>query len=369
MFVVLQLDAGGSERVVLDLATGLDQNLFEVYIAAFKGGVLEDDLRKKCKDIFFIQKKKGLDITAMYQVAKIVRDYRIDIVNAHHYMPCFYCFLATKILNQRRLIYTEHSVPEVDGIVSSFHGQILCWMLFRMNAVIGVSREITDKFKKHYPRHAEKFYAILNGVDMAKFRVKSNRDDVRKRWGLSKDHFVVGTVANFKKVKNHACLVRAAENLKDSYPHLRFLFVGTGFPGDPYNSEGEVRDLIRKFGLKERIILTGYQENIPDMLPAFDAFCLPSISEGMPVSLLEAMAAGVVVIGSRVRGIREVVTHRETGLLFSPNNDSDLASLIEEILKSQCFARELTDRALSYVKEIHNTDMWLKYTSNILLYS
>ncbi len=327
---MLQLDAGGSERVVFDLARSLDTDKFEVFVAAFKGGVLAKPLKNICKDVFIIEKKQGLDITAMFKLATIVRNYRIDVVNAHHYMPCFYSFLGTRVLNCKRLVYTEHSVPEVENVAGCVHGKIFHWMLYRINAVVGVSRAITGKFREKYPRHAEKFHEILNGVDIEKFRGKGAREEVRSSWGLVKEHFVVGTVANFRKVKNHACLVRAAGRLKDTHPQLRLFFVGTGFPGDAENSEDEVRALIRELGLQDRVVLAGYQENIPEMLSAFDAFCLPSFSEGLPVSLLEAMAAGVPVIGSEVKGIVEVVKDGKTGVLFSSNSDSELSLCSEK---------------------------------------
>jgi L-malate glycosyltransferase len=365
MFVVIQLEAGGSERVVLDLARGLSQEKIEVYVTAFNGGVLEAPLREICKDVFIIEKSRRFDLSTMLQLAKIVRKYRIDVVNAHHYMPCFYSFLGTRIMNRKKLIYTEHSVPEVEGIASGIYGKILNMMLFRITAVVGVSREITEKFKENYPRHAKKFHEILNGIDINKFNVKAGRNQIRKRWELTDDHFVVGTVANFRKVKNHACLVRAAARLKDSHPQLRLLFVGTGFPGDSENSEDVVRKLIHDLGLQGEVILAGYQENIPEMLSAFDVFCLPSLSEGLPVSVLEAMAAGVPVIGSRVRGINEIVKDLETGLLFSANDDEDLAKILKKIHNSKSLAKSLADRAHHYVSEKHSNKVWLEKVSKI----
>jgi L-malate glycosyltransferase len=367
MFVVLQLDAGGSERVVLELAQNLDPLQYEIYVAAFKGGVLKAPLKKICKDIFFIEKGSGFDISAMFHLAELVRKNGIDVVNAHHYMPCFYSFLGTRILNRKKLIYTEHSVPEVEAVGSGIHGKIFWWMLFQINAVIGVSNEIIKNFKHYYPRHEKKFLTVLNGVDTEKFASGKNRKDVRAQWGLTADNFVVGTIANFRRVKNHACLVRAASRLKDSHPQLRLLFVGKGFSGDPENSEDEVRELIQQLDLKDKVFLAGYQENIPEMLSSFDVFCLPSISEGLPVSVLEAMAAGVPVVGSQVQGIKEVIKNRETGLLFLPNNDIQLACLLKEIISSKSFAQYLANQAIDYVQRVHSKKGWVQQISNIFM--
>lgn len=369
LFVVLQLDVGGSERVVFDLAKNLDREQFDVYVAAFKSGVLAEPLKSICTDVFFIEKKTGLDLSAMFRLAGIIRKLGIDVVNAHHYMPCFYSFLGTKILNDKRLVYTEHSVPEVEGIANSYHGKIFNCMLYRINAVVGVSRAITETFKNRYPRHAVKFHKILNGVDIDKFKGKGAREEVRSRFGLRSDQFVVGTVANFRNVKNHVCLVRAAARLKDSHPQLRLLFVGTGFPEDPENSEAEVRELICELGLQDKVVLAGYQENIPEMLSTFDVFCLPSFSEGLPVSVLEAMAARVPVIGSEVKGIDEIVTPGQTGIVFPTNDDGILAEKIKELMERPGHAKMIADRAFGYVEGNHAQLAWVTTCSDILIKS
>lgn len=368
LFVLSQMGVGGSERVVLDLTRSLNHNRFEIYVVSFKGGELEDSFKKSCKKVFFVEKKPGFDISAMVQVAKLISAYEIDVVNAHHYMPYFYSFIGARLLSRRKLIYTEHSVPEVEGVASGIHGKIFNWMLFQTYKVVGVSNEIAARFKELYPRHECKFMTILNGVDVDKFCSRINRNEVRKRWGFSQSHFVIGTVGNFRNVKNHKCLVKAAARLKTSYPHLRVLFVGVGFPGDPENSEADVRQLINELGLEEVVILAGYQEDIPEILSAFDVFCLPSFSEGLPVSLLEAMAAGVPAVGSRVRGIKEVIIDRVNGLLFQSNDDSGLARVLEEILSSQNLAQALANRAFNHVKATYCNKAWTNKVSNLFLY-
>ena len=145
------------------------------------------------------------------------------------------------------------------------------------------------------------------------------------------------------KVKNHVCLVRAVSRLKDLHPNLRLIFVGTGFPGAPDNTELEIRALVHDLGLQDRVVMAGYQDDIPKVLSGFDVFCLPSFSEGLPVSLLEAMAAGVPIVGSQVKGIVEVVKHLETGLLFPADDDEGLAVMLNKLL-SEPYLSRLIDR-------------------------
>ena len=367
LFVLPQLNAGGSERVVYDLVRSLYTDTFEVFVIAFSGGVLVDPLKALCKDVCIIQKKKGIDVSAMVTLSSFIKKHNIDVVNAHHYMPCFYSFLGAKVLNSKTLIYTEHSVPEVESIINCFHRKILDWMLYAIDGVVGVSKEITGIFKKYYSQHANKIHEILNGVDVKKFQLKDARAAIRSDWGVSDNAFIVGTVANFRKVKNHACLVRAAGRLKNTYPHLRLFFVGTGFSGDPMNSEDEVRTLVGELGLQDKVLFAGYQDDIPRILSAFDAFCLPSFSEGLPVCLLEAMAAGLPVVGSEVAGIVEVIKDGKTGFLFSSDNDLELANVLETILENPSNAKALADNALTFVKDVHGFQSWRRKYFEILM--
>lgn len=358
MFVLLQLDAGGSERVVFDLVKGLNRNKFNIYITAFNNGVLYPTFKRYCNEIYIVNKNNGFDFMAMLKVGKIIKVNNIDIVNAHHYMSLFYTFLGAKFFNNRRLVYTEHSVPEVELVTRSIHGTILFFLLFGINAVVGVSKAITEKFTERYPRHLEKFRAIPNGVDIQRFRFVEKRTEVRIGLGLKEGDFVVGMVANFRKIKNHACLVRAARLLKEERPHLQLLFVGAGSPDDPEFSEDDVRGMVRAFDLGDRVVFAGYQSDIPGFLSIFDAFCLPSFSEGLPVSILEAMSARVPIVASDVHGISEVVENRVTGLLFDSDDEESLAGALRAIMDDKMLVSKLVKNAWDFVNDRHSVEVF-----------
>jgi glycosyltransferase involved in cell wall biosynthesis len=295
----------------------------------------------------------------MLQISRIIQDKNIDVINAHHYMPFFYSYLGSKILHKRKLIYTEHSVPEVEGISSGKHRHICKMLLHKTDAVIGVSGEIADAFRKGFPTHSGKIVTVPNGVDVERFAIDIDRDRVRAEWGILPEHFVIGMVANFRKVKNHACLIRASNRLIVTYPNIRLLLVGRGYPEDRENSEEEIKQLIHCYKLENRIILTGYREDIPSLLKSFDTFCLPSFSEGLPVSILEAMAARVPVVGSNVRGIREVISPEETGLMFPSDDDNALQQVLERLIKNKNLRNDLSKNACIFVSQMHGIKQWV----------
>lgn len=365
LFVLPQLGAGGSERVVLELVRHLDADRFVCFVAAFSGGQLEAAFRELAHELLLIPKRPGFDPKAILAVSDIIRQRNIAVVNAHHYMPLFYAFLGAKLLNRRRLIYTEHSVPEVELVCGSRHRLILGGILPAVDAAVGVSQEIALRLREAYPRSARRIHTIPNGVDLELFQGGDEPLEVRRELGLETGHFVIGMVANFRRVKNHACLLKALALLQDAHPRLQLLLIGRGYPDDPENSEPDVRRLIVELGLRSRVRLTGYRDDIPRLLTACDVFCLPSFSEGLPVSVLEAMAARVPVIGSNVRGIREVLAAAEAGLLFDSDDHRQLAERMETLLNHPDICRQLAERARAYVESVHGIRPWVQHYADL----
>ncbi|HEY3275776.1 MAG TPA: glycosyltransferase [Syntrophorhabdaceae bacterium] len=358
LYVVIQTNLGGSERVVLDLARHIDHSRFKVHLAYFIPGTLGRAFDEACDETIHIKKGDGIDAGAVLQLSHVIRTRKIDVVNAHHYMCYFYSYLAGKILAKRGLVYTEHSVPEVESI-SGIHRTICKSFMRGTDAVVGVSQEISDVMRQKFPSHAKKIIAIPNGLDVSEFASDGDSARCRAGLGLRPEQFVIGIVANFRYVKNHTCLVRAFHDLNGRYPDTRLVMVGRGFPEDSENSEGEVRRLVHDLGLDGPVIMTGYREDTKDILKSLDLFCLPSFSEGLPVSILEAMAAKVAVVASDVRGNREAVASGKTGLLFPSNDDRALSQALQLMIDDRELRVRLRERAFTHVSEIHGLRRWI----------
>jgi glycosyltransferase involved in cell wall biosynthesis len=357
LFVLPQLSPGGAERMVLALARSLNSSYFHVYVAYFFDGSLEDDYSGICQRIFHIHKGKGLDFRAMGQLSQIIHIHDIHVINAHHYMPYFYSFPGAKVMHRRRLVYTEHSVAEVNRI-SGPHKCICNFMLRQTDAAIGVSKEIAQRLTAGFPLHADRILSIPNGLDVERYQARTDRVRTRKTLNISANDFVIGSVANFRRVKNHACLVRACHQLSGRFPLMRFVLVGRGYPEDAENTEDDIRGMISKLDLEDKVVIAGYREDIPELLSSFDIFCLPSLSEGLPMSLLEAMAAGVPVIGSDVAGIRELIIHEETGLLFPSNDHGALGKNVERLFNEPSLRSRIAENALQLVSAHHSLERW-----------
>jgi L-malate glycosyltransferase len=366
LFVMVELGVGGSEKVVLSLAKGLDKTLFNVYIAYFEEGPLKASFAEICKDIYHIPKQNGFDYKCILQLSRIIRDNNISVINAHHYMSYFYSYLGSKIFNNRKLVFTEHSVPEVEAINSSYHKYFSKLLFKHTDAIIGISHEITQSFIESHYLKQNKVVTIINAVDVKRFSVAIDRNLERVTMGFAPDDFIIGIVANFWKVKNHICLLKAVNIIKDKFPHLRLLVVGSRQQGTPDEcSEHEIMQFVENYNLDEYVILAGYRVDVPRLLRILDVFCLPSFSEGLPLSILEAMASAVPVIGSDVRGIKEVVKNGVTGLLFPSNDHAALSRLLERLITGPSLGRRLGNNGYDYVKKTHDLNSWVMKYENL----
>ncbi|BBO67272.1 glycosyl transferase family 1 [Desulfosarcina alkanivorans] len=360
LFILPQLKSGGSENTVLDLALNFKKRGDAVFVISFCPGPLIDKFANHGVRVFCLTKKYRFDVLLIYKIYKIIITNNIKVVNAHHYISLFYSFFPS-CLSNTRLIYTEHSTTEVDGIYHSFHRYLFEKMLRHVHLVVGVSDKITKSFIKKYQKSTTKFVTVYNSVDLEVFESCSKRNEVRSLFGINKENYVIGIVANFRMVKNHLCLVKAFSKINKIQPHARLLFVGTGFDDDNVNSEKTVRQLITQLNLTDKVIFAGYQDDVPAMLSAMDAFCLPSFSEGFPVSLLEALSTGLICIGSDVTGVSEIISDNETGFLFNSDDDGELSEILNRVINGsydqmriQKNARRLLEHQFSHQAWINN---------------
>jgi glycosyltransferase involved in cell wall biosynthesis len=152
------------------------------------------------------------------------------------------------------------------------------------------------------------------------------RAQARQALGLPADALVVGSVGNFTAKKDHRTLLEATARAASQHGGLRLVLVGSG------PLERELRDTTRSLGLTARVAFAGSRDDVAELLPAFDVFALSSRNEGLPISLLEAMAAGVPCVATSVGGVPEVVTDREEGLLVPPEDAVGLAEALCRLL-------------------------------------
>lgn len=275
----------------------------------------------------------GHDLLAFFELQSLFRRLRPDIVHTHNPKPGLYGRVAARTTGVPAVVNTVHGLyasPE-DRAIKRY----VVYALERMASLcsgaelVQNAEDLALLERLRVPR--DKLVLLGNGVELKRFHASATpqqRLRARADLGVAEDVVVVGTVARLVWQKGFRELFAAAERLRDRRPNVVFVVVG-GSDRDKSDAIGqEELDLASRGG---RIIFAGDREHMEDVYHAFDIFVLPSHREGFPRSAMEAAACGLPVIATDIRGCREVVSHRVTGLLVPLRDPPRLADAIEEI--------------------------------------
>jgi protein-tyrosine-phosphatase len=190
---------------------------------------------------------------------------------------------------------------------------------------------------------------IHNGIDLQKVRAGCAAENVRRGLGIDERAVLVGTAGRLELVKGHESLIRAAAYIADARPDVRLLLAGSG------SREEGLRRLARALGVESLCLFVDPARDdrfhVYDLIAALDVFALPSLSEGIPMALLEAMALGTSVVAAAVGGIPEIVTHRADGLLVEPRSPRAIADACLELVRRPEWAASLAGAARATVSE------------------
>jgi glycosyltransferase involved in cell wall biosynthesis len=186
---------------------------------------------------------------------------------------------------------------------------------------------------------------VPNGVDIARFTSSMTRQQARERLGIKDDRYIIGTLGRLETQKGLPYLVEALRLLSESGSRAFLLVVGSG------REEERLREMVSRFGLEVCVQFLGMRRDVPEIHRAMDVFVLPSLWEGLPIALLEAMASGLPVVATPVGGVPEVVKNGKNGLLVPTKDPVALAEALRKIRQDPLLAEELGREGRETVRE------------------
>ena len=340
LWLIKGMGPGGAERQLVEMARHVDTDRFDVeaaYLLPWKdhlvGELADAGVSSTC-----LRATRNLNPTWVARLRAFAREREIDIVHAH--LPT--AGVGARTAFRRRgphVVSTEHNVwARYRPITRRLNAVTFGWQ----DAAIAVSQEVARSIG---PRTRPTVRVIPNGVDGDRLRADAlARSTARAELGVSADATVVGVVGGITPKKGHSTLVAAAPRIAASIPSVRFAFVGIEADG------GAVRGEVRDGGLEDRIMFLGYRPNASRLMRAFDLLCLPSRFEGMPVSMLEAMALGVPVVATAVGGVPEVANGGRAAMIVPPSDPDALSHAISEVLTDDLLRGRLVEAAGSRVE-------------------
>lgn len=321
----------GAEVHLLSLVTYLVRlQGFEWSVVLFNEGKLADELRKLPISLTVIPEKSHNSLTLAYRLAKAFRRIRPNIVHTHKYKDSILSSIVARFMGIHHLVRVVHGMPEpfigfgnVKMATYTFMDRLVTRKFF--DKVIAVSSDIESVLVPIYGK--SRVVAIHNGVDLEAIRVRIPKSEMRKAWQIDERAVLIGTVGRLVAIKGQGVLLEAIREMRVSDHDVTLIFVGDG----PLRGQLELE--VKRLNLEKSVVFAGHQEPSYDFTNMMDIFVLPSLHEGIPMVLLEALALRRPVIATRVGGIPEVVSHGISGLLVNPADADELSSSIRALIK------------------------------------
>jgi L-malate glycosyltransferase len=319
--VALTLAPGGTERLVVEMSRHLRAEHGMAVCCLDEPGAWAEDLRREGTEVVALGRQPGFSPSLGRRIAAVASRVEADVVHCHHYSPFVYGMLARLWRPRLRVVFTEHGRAD-DGPPSSKRRHV--------NRILARFPSHTYSVSEDLKRHmvAEGFPAgrvqvIRNGIAIGRAASPADRWEARRRLRSPADQFLIGAVGRLDRVKDLHTLLRAFRDFAASEPRARLVLVG----------EGPERTAIERgildAGLDGRVTVTGYRADVRELLPAFDVYVSTSIFEGISLTILEAMAAGLPVVATCVGGTPEVVIDGTTGWLVPPRQPQAVAGAFQ----------------------------------------
>ena len=328
--VLSSFGVGGQERVALDLAIGQrarGHTVSVISLAPPPDGAMADEFREHGITVERVAKHDGFDPRLVQRLATRLRALGANVVHTHNPLPLIYGAPAARLAGAAA-IHTKHGVNP--GTTAS---RVMRRLAARLtHAFVAVSDKTAAQAREQHDAPIARMYTIANGIRLDRYHPDLEaRAAARVELGLG-DAWVIGTVGRLDTYKNQALLVRAAAPLLSS--SVRLVIVGDGPQRDEVEAE------VARLPDPRWVVLTGARMDVPRILPAFDVFALSSRTEGLPLVVPEAMAAGLPVVTTAVGGLPSVVDDGSTGLLV-PVEQGALHGALARLADDRALARDM----------------------------
>ncbi len=314
--LLIGLGIGGAEVLATRMARRLNGRFRFVFACLDEEGVLGEDLRAEGFVVHVLGRNPGVDWRCGRRLAAFFRSEGVSLVHAHQYTPFFYAAASRLPWRTPPIVFTEHGrfFPDFPRPKRIAANRVL---LGRRDRVVGVGESVRQALIHNEGIAPDRVEVIYNGIDLDAYHENGEpAADVRREIGVRPDDLVVIQVARLDYLKDHVTAVETHKHVLARRPDAKLVLVGEG-PERP-----KIEEAIRARGMEPSVLLMGLRKDIPRLVRASDVFLLTSISEGIPLTLIEAMAARKPVVSTRVGGVGEVVDEGKTGLL-APSGDAE----------------------------------------------
>jgi len=319
---------GGPGKGVFQFLEHAPADAFEYVLCNFDPknhpvGQFVHEARRKKLNLRLLKQRVTLDPHLIVQARRVIREHGINLIQTHGYKSNTIGFFV-KLLFRVPWIGFAHGFIE-ESRKLRFYNRIERLVLRRADRIVAVS----DSMKALLTQHgiaAQKIRVIHNAIDPIEAVTNASGKEIRQRYGLTSDQKIIGVIGRLNPEKGQMVFLRAIEKMVRSFPGVKALIIGEG------QDRAKLEGFCREKGLSDHVVFLGHQEKIADYYQVLDLLVLPSLSEGLPNTVLEAMSFGVPVLATAVGGVPEIIQNGN-GMMVPPNDPEALAERMIELLR------------------------------------
>ncbi|RLB06065.1 MAG: hypothetical protein DRG83_01175 [Deltaproteobacteria bacterium] len=366
---IIEPTSGGAAKTAFDILENIDTEIFDV---SFIYSTIRSE--KRYLDLLPLLRERGItlkevrmegrinpvsDLKAFLEIFLYVKRNRFDIVHAHSSKAGFLGRIAAKLSSSGIVtIYTPNAMAIYRHYIYKILERIAT---FATDVIVAVSDSEAKDILKNKIIKSEKIRVIYNGIDINSMIARRDPERVMKELGIPDKAIVIGSVGRLSRQKDPLTFLEAAQIVLKKYPDSRFIWVGDG------ELRKDVELSIAKMGMEDNVIVTGWRQDVPDLIAAMDIYVTSSIYESFGYSTCEAMAMRKPVVATDVPGTRDAVINGETGFLVPPGDSESLANSIIRLIEDENLRHLMGMRARERVKKYFTIDRMVKSTEELYI--
>jgi glycosyltransferase involved in cell wall biosynthesis len=345
LITIRQGEIGGGESHVLDLVRELDKSLYEPIVLSFTNGPMIETLREWGIKTYVIYTQKPFNFTVWRRVKQLLIDEKIVLVHAHGTRANSNVFWSAKQL-RIPLVYTVHGWSfhqDQNFVVRTLRERGERFLTNKADLTICVSKSNQQDGKD---RICLQRSVIINyGINLEKFNPQKTFTNLKEELKLQPDETLVGYIVRITIQKDPHTLIRAIAEVSKRTSKVKFLIVGNG------DLKESTVALAKQLGVDKHIIFQDFRRDIPNVLSSIDIYCLPSLWEGLPIGLLEAMAMGKAIVATPVDGTKEAIRDGYSGILVPHQSPVQLANAILTLHENKSLLKQYGENARKTIEE------------------
>ena len=334
---------GGAEVCLVELMKSLvKQRDLDMSAIVLNHGRLAKELSSLGVQVLVISESEVSLLKTLGKIVHQLGDHQYHIIHSHKPKDNVLGVLAGLLSSRPVIVRTVHGSPEIFPNISRIKMALhelpnqVCNRVF-VDQVIAVSQDLRSRLSKYYGQ--SRVVCIHNGISLPHVNCLEGQGQIRSKMGLAKGEFLIGTVGRLSAVKGCEFLIKAVPHLCRICHEFKVLFVGEG------PLKGSLERLAASLGVREQVIFMGHHDAPLDIVREMDVFVLPSLNEGIPLALLEAMSLKRPVVATRVGGVPEVIRHESNGLLIESHDEQAITRACGRLLHDPVLGRSLGEAA------------------------